>query len=178
MRNSRVVDALPVQPHLGLSQVISSSPKIFMASFSERAGSEHFRWKLILCPPLGHAKTMRYALLIPKDNIFFRFWRIGGSGSRKSTLFMRVFELRVKRGEAKLKSPRLRNAAALVFCRIIFLETVPAVFYAKTAVGLRGYFNEIHWTFVRDAGLSRSARSLVGDEFFRHVVVACTFGEM
>jgi hypothetical protein len=69
IRKSLVVDALPVHPHLGLSQAISSSPKIFMASFSERAGSEHFRWKLILCPPLGHANTMRYALLIPKDNI-------------------------------------------------------------------------------------------------------------
>jgi hypothetical protein len=69
IRKSLVFDALPVHPHRGLSQAISSSPKIFIASFSESAGSEHFLWKLILCPPLGHANTMRYALLIPKDNI-------------------------------------------------------------------------------------------------------------
>jgi hypothetical protein len=64
IRKSLVLDALPVQPHRGLSQEISSSPKIFMASFSESAGSEHFRWKLIVCPPLGHAKTILYALLM------------------------------------------------------------------------------------------------------------------
>jgi hypothetical protein len=58
MRRSLVFDTFPCQPHLGLSQVISSSPKIFIASFSESAGLEHFRCKLILCPPLGHANTI------------------------------------------------------------------------------------------------------------------------
>ena len=58
IRKSLVFDTFPCQPHLGLSQAISSSPKIFIASFSESAGLEHFRCKLILCPPLGHAKTI------------------------------------------------------------------------------------------------------------------------
>jgi hypothetical protein len=58
IRKSRVFDTFPCQPHLGLSQVISSSPKILIASFSESAGLEHFRCKLILCPPLGHANTI------------------------------------------------------------------------------------------------------------------------
>jgi hypothetical protein len=58
IRSSLVFDTFPCQPHRGLSQVISSSPKIFIASFSDSAGLEHFRCKLILCPPLGHAKTI------------------------------------------------------------------------------------------------------------------------
>ena len=58
IRSSLVFDTFPCQPHLGLSQAISSSPKIFIASFSESAGLEHFRCKLILCPPLGHANTI------------------------------------------------------------------------------------------------------------------------
>jgi hypothetical protein len=47
IRRSLVFDALPRQPHRGLSQVISSSPKTFMASSSDRAGFEHFRCKLM-----------------------------------------------------------------------------------------------------------------------------------
>jgi hypothetical protein len=58
IRKSLVFETLPCQPQRGLSQTISSSPKIFIASFSESAGLEHFRCKLILCPPLGHAKTI------------------------------------------------------------------------------------------------------------------------
>jgi len=58
IRKSLVFDTFPCQPHLGLSQAIFSSPKIFMASFSDNAGLAHFRCKLILCPPLGHAKTI------------------------------------------------------------------------------------------------------------------------
>jgi len=58
MRSSLVFDTFPRQPHRGFSQAISSWPKIFMASFSESAGLEHFRCKLILCPSLGHAKTI------------------------------------------------------------------------------------------------------------------------
>jgi len=58
IRNSLAFDTFPCQPHLGLSQTISSSPKIFIASFSESAGCEIFRCKLILCPPLGHANTI------------------------------------------------------------------------------------------------------------------------
>jgi hypothetical protein len=58
IRKSLVFDTFPCHPHRGLSQAISSSPKIFIASFSESAGLEHFRCKLILCPPLGHAKTI------------------------------------------------------------------------------------------------------------------------
>ena len=68
IRRSLVLDTLPCQPHLGLSQTISSSPKIFIASFSESAGLEHFRCKLILCPPLGHANTILYALLMTHHN--------------------------------------------------------------------------------------------------------------
>ena len=58
IRRSRVFEAFPCQPHRGFSQAISSRPKIFIASFSESAGFEHFRCKLILCPSLGHAKTI------------------------------------------------------------------------------------------------------------------------
>jgi len=68
IRRSLVFDTFPCQPHRGLSQAISSSPKIFMASFSESAGFEHFRCKLMLCPPLGHANTILYALLITYDS--------------------------------------------------------------------------------------------------------------
>lgn len=64
IRRSLVFDAFPCQPHFGLSQVISSSPKIFIASTSDSAAFEHFRCRLMLCPPLGHAKTILYALLI------------------------------------------------------------------------------------------------------------------
>lgn len=58
IRSSLVFETFPCQPHLGFSQAISSCPKIFIASFSESAGLEHFRCKLILCPSLGHANTI------------------------------------------------------------------------------------------------------------------------
>jgi hypothetical protein len=72
IRRSLVFDTLPLQPHRGLSQVKCSSPKIFMASFSERVGSEHFRCKLMLCPPLGQATTILYALLIGHNSTLWR----------------------------------------------------------------------------------------------------------
>ena len=59
IRRSFADDTFPCQPHRGLSQEISSSPKIFMASASESATLEHLRCKLMLCWPLGHAKTIR-----------------------------------------------------------------------------------------------------------------------
>jgi hypothetical protein len=68
IRRSLVFDTFPCQPHRGFSQAISSSPKIFIASFSESAGFEHFRCKLILCPSFGHAKTILYALLMPHNS--------------------------------------------------------------------------------------------------------------
>jgi hypothetical protein len=58
IRRSLAFDTFPCQPHRGLSQTISSLAKIFIASFSESAGLEIFRCKLILCPPLGHANTI------------------------------------------------------------------------------------------------------------------------
>jgi hypothetical protein len=72
IRRSLVFDTFPCQPHRGFSQAISSSPKIFMASFSESAGLEHFRCKLILCPSFGHAKTILYALLMPHNSTLRR----------------------------------------------------------------------------------------------------------
>ena len=64
IRRSFVLDAFPCQPQFGLAQEIRSSPNIFMASMSESDGLEHFRWKLMLWPLLGHSNTSRYALLI------------------------------------------------------------------------------------------------------------------
>ena len=72
MRRSLVFETFPLQPHLGLSQINCSSPKIFIASISESVGSEHFRCKLILWPPLGQARTILYALLIPHSSTLWR----------------------------------------------------------------------------------------------------------
>jgi hypothetical protein len=58
IRRSFVFDALPCQPHCGLAQKISSFPKVFIASISDREGFEHLRCKLILWPLLGQAKTI------------------------------------------------------------------------------------------------------------------------
>lgn len=59
IRRSFVLDAFPCQPHFGFPQEISSFPKIRIASVSESEDLEHLRCKLILCPPFGHAKTIR-----------------------------------------------------------------------------------------------------------------------
>ena len=81
-----------------------------------------------------------------------------------------------RRGNIFIASPL--TCSALVFCRIVFLETVSAVFYAKAAVRLRGQLDVIHGAFIRNTGLGRSARSLIGNEFFRHVVLPGAFCEV
>lgn len=47
IRRILVFEAFPCQPHFGLSQEISSSPNIFIASISESAGLTHFLCKLM-----------------------------------------------------------------------------------------------------------------------------------
>jgi len=57
IRRILVFETFPCQPHFGLSQEISSSPKSLIASISESDGMTHFRCKVMLWPPLGHANT-------------------------------------------------------------------------------------------------------------------------
>jgi hypothetical protein len=64
IRRSRVLDAFPCQPQLGLVQDRFSSPNSSIASVSESDLLLHFIWKLILWRPFGHSKTIRYAKLI------------------------------------------------------------------------------------------------------------------
>jgi hypothetical protein len=53
-----------------------------MALLSESDATEHFRWKLMSWPPLGHSNTILYALLIVNNTSFSNFARL----NRKSLL--------------------------------------------------------------------------------------------
>jgi hypothetical protein len=64
------LEAFPCQPQFGSVQEICSSPNIFIAWTSESDAAEHLRWKLMSWPPLGHSKTILYALLIVHDTSF------------------------------------------------------------------------------------------------------------
>ena len=64
IRRSLALDAFPRQPHCGLAQEIFSPPNSSIASSSESEALEHFRCRVMSCPPLGQTKTNRYALFI------------------------------------------------------------------------------------------------------------------
>lgn len=59
IRRILALDAFPRQPQCGLAQEITSPPNSSIASCSESEPLEHFRWRLISWPPLGHSKTNR-----------------------------------------------------------------------------------------------------------------------
>jgi hypothetical protein len=84
----------------------------------------------------------------------------------------------MQQGERLSQASRLHSKQGLFSCSVLFLESIPAVFHGEAAVRLSGQLNVIHGPFIRDPGLGRSARSLIGYEFLRHVVVAGAFGKV
>ena len=107
------MDAFPCQPQCGSLHEICSSPNISMALLSESDATEHFRWKLMSWPPLGHSNTILYALLIVDNTSFSNFARL----NRKSLLrvltpgrsllrFQRAARYCVQRQESVLHLPR------------------------------------------------------------------------
>ena len=59
--------------------------------------------------------------------------------------------------------------------RVFLLKSVSAVLHREAAIGPSRQLDVIHGAFVGNAGRGRSAGSLIGDEFLRHVVVSGVF---
>ncbi len=127
------MDAFPCQPQCGSLHEICSSPNISMALLSESDATEHFRWKLMSWPPLGHSNTILYALLIVDNTSFSNFARL----NRKSLL--RVLTPGRSLPSISACGPILRTATGE---RLAFAETV--MLALMMAALLTGRFSEVY----------------------------------